>query len=147
LFSGAQIPYKTTRAELVAFIGRNSKMLGDREEGIHIIMDRASGKTLDAYVEFTTMRDATNIVNKHAQVLMNGRYSKIGDRPVEVELSGQSVLMKEVFPYARGIIWNGAVPELQQPTPNQPWTFFKGFITDEQMTQLLKANEAPPKVS
>jgi hypothetical protein len=122
-------------------------MLGDREEGIHIIVDRASGKTLDAYVEFNSMRDASNIVNKHAQVLINGRYSKIGDRPVEIELSSQSALMKEIFPFARGIIWNGAVPELQRPTQGQPWTVFKGFITEEQMTQLVKANEAPPKVS
>jgi hypothetical protein len=127
-------------------MGRNTKMLGDREEGVHIITDRASGKTLDAYVEFTTMRDATNVVNKHAQVQVNGRYSKIGDRPVEVELSSQASLMQELFPFARGIIWNGAVPELQRPTPGQSWTVFKGFITDEQMTQLLKSNDAPPKV-
>ncbi|KAF4414928.1 hypothetical protein FACUT_13840 [Fusarium acutatum] len=36
-------------------IGRNSRMLPDVEEPIHIIMYRATCKTMDAYVEFVTM--------------------------------------------------------------------------------------------
>jgi len=135
------------RAEVIAFLGRNSKILNDNDEGVHIIMERVTSKTNDAYVEFMTLHDAMKAVDKHHQQSQKGRLPRLQDRPIEVELSSQAALMKDLFPLARGIFWEGAVPLLTAPNPKEPWNIFKGFISEEEMTMLVKNVEIPLRVS
>lgn len=141
-----QIPFATKRSEVIAFLGRNSKILNDTDEPVHIIMERVTSKTMDAYVEFVTLEDAMKTVEKHQHHVVNGRLSRLGDRPVEVELSSQVGLMRDLFPLARGIAWNGVVPQFKPHNPREPWENFKGFVSEEEMIMLVKHVEVPHRV-
>src|SRR5690349_19156656 len=100
-------------------------MLNDVDEPVHIIMERVSSKTQDAYVEFFTLEAAMRVVEKHQELVRKGRQQKIGDRPVEIRIANQSELMKDLFPLASGVIWRGAKPEIQGSVKDRPWNDFK----------------------
>ncbi|KAI5464007.1 hypothetical protein BGZ63DRAFT_351192, partial [Mariannaea sp. PMI_226] len=137
------IPFATKRSEIIAFLGRTSRILNDSEEPVHIIMDRATSKTMDAYVEFQNLKDAIKAAEKHHTSVANGRICRLGDRPVEVELSSQGSLMKDLFPLAKGVMWDGPQPTFMPTKPREPWENFKGFISCEEMTMLVKHVEVP----
>ncbi|KAK4248716.1 hypothetical protein C7999DRAFT_13368 [Corynascus novoguineensis] len=139
------IPFGTKRAEIIAFLGRNSKILNDNQEPVHIIMERVSSKTQDCYVEFMTTQDAVRAVDRHRDNVQKGRPSRLGDRPVEVQLSSQAALMRDLFPLAAGVWWDNAKPVIQAPIDGQPWKTFKGFVTEEEMTMLVKHVEIPQR--
>lgn len=135
------------RSEIIAFLGRNSKILNDSEEPVHIIMERVTSKTNDAYIEFMSPQAAVAAVDRYQKNIAMGRHARLGDRPVEIELSSQSALMKDLFPLAKGVRWDGAEPVVLQDHPTEPWNCFKGFITEEEMTMLVKHVEVPQRVS
>ncbi|KZZ88065.1 RNA recognition motif domain protein [Moelleriella libera RCEF 2490] len=137
------IPFATRRSEVIAFLGRNSKILNDSDEPVHIIMERVTSKTMDAYVEFMTLDDANKAVEKHHHHIMNGRVSRLGDRPVDVELSSQESLMKDLFPLAKGVTWHGMTPKFNHHKLDEPWENFKGFVSEEEMVMLVKHVEVP----
>ncbi|RBQ92877.1 hypothetical protein VDGD_10332 [Verticillium dahliae] len=138
------IPFITTRAEVIAFLGRNSKMLNDFEEPVHIIMDRVSSKTNDAYVEFQTMADAVSAVDRFVLNSSKGKVGRLGDRPISVELSSQSSLMKDLFPFASGLRWEGIHPHMTGSRKDgAPYGQFTGFVTEEEMVMLVKHVEMP----
>ncbi|KAG6016766.1 hypothetical protein E4U43_003132 [Claviceps pusilla] len=137
------IPFATKRSEVIAFLGRNSKILNDSDEPVHIIMERVTSKTMDAYVEFLSLDDANKAVEKHHQHALNGRVGRLGDRPVDLELSSQESLMRDLFPLARGIVWNGVTPNFKPFNHHQPWENFKGFVSEEEMVMLVKHVEVP----
>lgn len=103
-------------------------------------MERVTSKTNDAYVEFISMQAAVNAVEKHNKTVANGRLSRLGDRPVDVELSSQAALMKDLFPHATGIRWDGPTPVILEDHPTEPWNCFKGFVTQEEMICLVKVS-------
>lgn len=142
-----QIPFATKRSEVIAFLGRTSKILNDAEEPVHIIMEKVTSKTMDCYVEFMTLEDAMRAVEKHTQNQLSGRPTRLGDRPVDLQLSSQGSLMKDLFPVAAGVVWKGVSPEIQSQKPNEPWSNFKGFISAEEMVMLVKHVEVPHRVS
>lgn len=109
-------------------------------------MDRVTSKTMDAYVEFMTFEDAMRAVERHHLNVAKGRYPRLGDRAVELQISSQSHLMKDLFPIARGVCWYGVVPEIMPHDDSQPWNNFKGFISEEEMNMLGKHVEAPHRV-
>ncbi|KAF4508796.1 hypothetical protein G6O67_005132 [Ophiocordyceps sinensis] len=137
------IPFSTRRAEVIAFLGRNSKILNDSEEPVHIIMERVTSKTMDAYVEFVSLEEAMKAVDRHNHNLQSGRVTRLGDRPVEVELSSQASLMKDLFPLARGLIWDGVTPQFKPYNHQFAWENFRGFISEEEMVMLIKHVEVP----
>ena len=139
------IPFATRRAEIIAFLGRNSKILNDNQEPVHIIMERVTSKTQDAYVEFMTVQDAMRAVERHGASVTKGRTTRLGERPVDVELSSQSALMRDLFPLAHGVFWDGARPEIQPPVAGQPWRTFRGFVSEEEVTMLVKHVEIPQR--
>ena len=141
-----QIPYATKRSEIIAFLGKNARILNDVEEPIHIIMERLTSKTMDAFVEFHTMDDAMNACHRHKAGLDRGRPSRLGDRTVDVELSSQKDLMASLFPYARGLKWDGPVPVIDRRSETEPWANFQGFVTNEEMIMLVKHAEVPQHV-
>ncbi|CRK28918.1 hypothetical protein BN1723_014211, partial [Verticillium longisporum] len=138
------IPFITTRAEVIAFLGRNSKILNDFEEPVHIIMDRVSSKTNDAYIEFQTMADAVSAVDRFVLNFNKGKVGRLGDRPISVELSSQSSLMKDLFPFASGLRWEGIHPHMiGSRKDGAPYGQFTGFVTEEEMIMLVKHVEMP----
>ncbi len=109
-------------------------------------MERATGKTMDCFVEFLSSGDALAAVNRFVRQKEEGRSGRIGDRHVDVEMSGQDSLMKELFPRAKNVIWHGADPAIFQST--EPFNSgFKGFITSEEMVMTVKHAETPHRVS
>lgn len=135
-------------------MGKNAKLLKDHQEPVHIIMDRATSKTMDAYVELVSLEEATRIAQKQEITLAQGRLSRLGNRPIEVHLSSQAALMKDLFPTAHGVVWDGPRPIVaEEPggssdhASSDPWMKFKGFIAEEEMTSLVKHVEVPHRVS
>ncbi len=110
-------------------------------------MERVSSKTQDCYVEFMTTQDAVRAVDRHRDNLQRGRPSRLGERPVEVLLSSQAAIMQDLFPLASGVWWDNGKPVIQAPIDGQPWKTFKGFVTEEEMTMLVKHVEIPQRVS
>lgn len=142
-----QIPFATKRTEIIAFLGRAAKILKDSDEPVHIIMERVTSKTMDAFVEFESLDDAMKAVERHRSATMGGRSTRLGDRPVEMEVASQGVLMKELFPITRGVFWDGVTPKFQAIKEKEPWENFRGFVSEEEMTLLIKHVEVPHRVS
>ncbi|KAI0894431.1 hypothetical protein F4806DRAFT_498211 [Annulohypoxylon nitens] len=132
------IPYAVSRAEIFAFLGRAAKSLNDRDEPVHIIMDRMTCKTIECFVEFTTFDEAVQIVSKHQNGLENGTHvPKIGNRDVELTISSQANLMKRLFPQAKGVRWQESPFQITRDSPIQ-WENYQGFVTQEELTMLCK---------
>ena len=75
-------------------------------------MDRSTGKTMDCFVEFFSTPDARACIN--SILLRSVSQNRIGDRVVEVMLSGQEELMTELFPKAKNVKWQGAKPVIKE---------------------------------
>jgi hypothetical protein len=110
-------------------------------------MERMTGKTMDAYVEFCTFEDASKAVEKHQRNYREGRPSHIGQRIVTVSLASQAELMQDLFPLAAGVTWNGVNPVFHPVNEHEPWKNFKGFVSEEEMTMLAKHAKVPNRVS
>ncbi|KAJ8117002.1 hypothetical protein ONZ43_g4307 [Nemania bipapillata] len=139
------IPYETTRGEVVALLGKSSKILNDRQEPVHIIMDRVSSKTQDVFCELSNLNAAIELVDRFKKGPDNGRIGRLGSRIVEVELSSQTNLMATLFPSSRhGVNWRGNRPNIVTDSA-YPWENFKGFFTEEEMVMLCKHVENPQR--
>ena len=142
-----QIPYSLTKREVMVFLGRNAKVVTqDLGTPIHIIMDRSTGKTMDCWVEFFSTGDAHAAVNK---LIYRGHQLKLGsppmDRAVTLEVSTQEELMKQIFPRAKNVAWNGCSPFILKST--EPYNSgFKSFLTGEEMVMLVRHAEQPHRV-
>ncbi|KAK8023956.1 RNA recognition- RNP-1 [Apiospora rasikravindrae] len=137
------IPFGISRAEVIAFVGKNSRLLNDSEEPVHIIMDRVTSKTQDVYVEFATDKDAQAVVERHANNANNGRSARLGDRPVRVSLSSPAKLMEALFPVARGVNWYGYIPHILPPNADEPFYNFSVWASDEELSMVAKHAEEP----
>lgn len=131
----------------MAFLGRNAKIITpDLGVAIHIIMERSTSKTMDCFVEFLSYGDALAVVNKFTRNREDGRHPRVGDRHVAVEMSGQDVLMKELFPRAKNVVWQGGNPVIIHN--DEPFNSgFKSFLTSEETVMLVKHAEQPHRVS
>lgn len=109
-------------------------------------MERISGKTMDAFVEFISLEEAMKTVERLSASAVMGRVPKLGGRTVSIDLSSQTALMTNLFPNARGVQWNGVSPEIKAHNPHEPWNNFKGFVTEEEMIMLVKHVEMPQRV-
>lgn len=137
-----------TRAEIVAFLGRNARIVNETEEPIHIIMERVTSKTMEAYIEFTNMYEAITAVNRYEVNRNGGRSGRLGERHVDLEVSGQEKLMAELFPKARNVRWVGSRPQIIPKDPNDRYSSgFQGFVTSEEIVMLVKHVETPQRVS
>ena len=133
----------------MAFLGRNARIINENEyEPVHIVMERVTSKTLDCYVEFTSFNEAVSAVNRFETNRTGGRGGRLGQRHVEVELSSQDFLMKELFPKAKNVTWSQGRPEITPKDPNDPYNSgFQGFVSKEELVMLVKHVEAPQRVS
>ncbi|CAI4218316.1 unnamed protein product [Parascedosporium putredinis] len=133
------IPFETAHNEIDAFLGQNSRYLSHLMESIHIVMCRVTGKTLDAFVELRSTNDAVRVVERHMRCCASGRPSRLGDRLVDISMSNQKELMKALFPKANGVEWTDDEPIISK----EGMLSFRGFVTEEELTMLVKHVENP----
>ncbi|PMD27557.1 hypothetical protein NA56DRAFT_721293, partial [Hyaloscypha hepaticicola] len=141
------IPYSVTRPEILAFLGRNARIVNEQEyEPVHIVMERVTSKTLDCYVEFINLNEAVNAVTRFESNRATNRGGRLGSRHVDVELSSQEQLMKDLFPKAKNVQWQGSRPIIIARDENDPYNSgFQGFISKEELVMLVKHVEAPQR--
>ena len=149
------LPYLSTKAEICAFLGRNAQVvmqpIGTPFMAIHIMMDRLSGKTADAFVEVETPKEAKTIYKSFQRRLAQGRGARLGDRAVVVEESSQQELMSEMFPRAKNTTFPYGVPMIsdlrEEFYPGVYSTGFIGFLKEEEISHMIKHVENPTRVS
>ena len=149
------IPYSVTKNEILVAMGRQAQVVqmpaGTKFFAVHIIMDRNTGKTMDAFVEVSKPQEAALVADSFTRRLMSGRPLKIGDRAVDVELSSQEELMGNLFPRTKFTTWKGSVPKVNDAGdmyfPGQPARGFDGFVGSEEMVMLIKFANQPSRVS
>ncbi len=94
-------------------------------------------------MEFFSNGDASAAVNK---CNMRGHQLRLGDRAVDVMLSSQDELLKQLFPRAKNVVWEGGVPVIEES--HEPFnTGFKSFVTGEEMVMIVRHAEQPHRVS
>ena len=119
--------------------GRNSRILEDRHEQVHIIMERVSGKTMDAFIEWKSAKDSIAGRNKLVNDHRPSQKPMLDDREAILSLAPQEELQKAMFPYGRGLYWMGCTPHIDTTIPDsEPWDKFKGIVTDEEIIMLEK---------
>ena len=133
----------------MAFLGRNARLVqqpqGSPWYAIHIIMERSTAKTMDCFVEFETQKDADHAVDRFKRQCLTHRHPRIGDRHVDMTESSQAALMKELFPRAKCVRWEGQDPHPYETT--EPYNSgFKGFTNSEEMVMTVKHAEVPQRV-
>ena len=151
----ANIPYTTSRSEIVALLGSQAKIVaqppGSPFHAVHIVMDRQSGKTMDAFVEVETGKEARFIVGQFAGRAARNRHAKLGDRTAEINLSNRDEMLATLFPRAKNVTWVNGVPKIDERVeyfyPGRPSTGFNGFLQDEEITHMAKHAETPQRVS
>lgn len=109
-------------------------------------MDRPTAKSMDCYVEYIREDHAHLAVARFNDQARIGKRPRLGDRQVRIELSSQEQLMKELFPKAKCVHWNGQEPVISAPTDMHS-SGFKGFITSEEMVMTIRWAENPGRVS
>ncbi|RYO78033.1 hypothetical protein DL762_008909 [Monosporascus cannonballus] len=136
------IAFGVSKKDFEAKLGKPAKTLPDSHEGIHILIDYITGKTVDAFIETVTMQDAMAVVGKHQDKLADGQQDKILNRPAEMSVSSPDALRKAVFKAGSvGVKWIGGEPQVQVPEPGQVIGKFKAFVPAENLTMLLKHAE------
>ncbi|KAK9777296.1 hypothetical protein SCAR479_06025 [Seiridium cardinale] len=130
-------PFEVSRNELIALFGRNGRLLNDHEEPVHIILEKVTAKTQDSYIEFETQDNAMKAFQRIQENISKGRVPRIGSRQVTVEFSSQAALMKDIFPLAHGVTWQGSHPVIVTDSP-YPINNFKCFTSEEENNQLSR---------
>ncbi|OAL24296.1 hypothetical protein AYO22_05672 [Fonsecaea multimorphosa] len=146
-----QIPYTISIPEMQQFICKyipQSHLIEPHVAGypIHIIMERSTGKTMDCYVEIVAPEIAARDW-EHAFDPKQMRIPKIGQRNVEVTLSNQSELMKDMFPRANCIHFKADQFGAPVLVPNRDIfsSGYKGFMTNEELTCIVRHAEYPQR--
>lgn len=128
------LPYEVKISDIIAFVGGTAKILNDKEEPIHIMMERITTKTGAAYVEFYDTRSAHAIIDKHNDARTNGRPLRINQRIVTVTMSSNDALLKDLFPAARDInAWRLGQPEVPA------LVIWKGFVSYKELANYSSA--------
>ncbi|OAP56924.1 hypothetical protein AYL99_09036 [Fonsecaea erecta] len=145
------IPYTISIPEMQQFVCKyipSSHLIEAHVAGcpIHIIMERSTGKTMDCYVEIIAPHTAAQDW-EHAFGLKLMRIPKIGQRNVEVTLSNQGELMKDMFPRAKCIHFDAEQFGAPRLVPNRDIfsSGYKGFMTNEELTCMVRHAEYPQR--
>ncbi|OCK84735.1 hypothetical protein K432DRAFT_400876 [Lepidopterella palustris CBS 459.81] len=144
-------PYDTVKNEVVAFLGRNARILVRPAAAgsagfyqIHVAFDRQSGKAHDTFVEFETMQAAHDAVQSFLDYERIHRHPRrLGNRPVKVTVSSQAELMQSIFQRTKCCTWVDNGPQIRQPAQNE--SPFKGFVVEEELRTVIRHAEKPGK--
>ena len=93
---------------------------------------------MDAYVEFMTAKDAWKCVSRR-------RSRVLGNRHLALDVVDASELMKDIFPRAKGIVWDSVTPV---PSANRPDFGSKTeIISREELVLIVNHARTPHRVS
>ena len=109
-------------------------------------MERSTAKTMDCYAELETVQDARDTVVRINKIFETGRAPRLGNRVVDVELSSQDELLKDLFPRAKCLIWKNGIPIALENSDFYS-TGFAGFLTSEEIYGAIRHAEIPHRVS
>jgi hypothetical protein len=127
-------------------MGRGARIIPpDIGSAVHIIMERSTAKTMECYVEFLTVADAQAVFNRLSHFQEGGRYPRVGNRHVILEMSSQDALLKDMFPRAKNVIWEDGSPRVT-PNTDAYSTGFQGFLTSEELLGVIRHAENPHRV-
>ncbi|KAL3472338.1 hypothetical protein BJX99DRAFT_266167 [Aspergillus californicus] len=139
----SNIPYSITKQEIHQFLGRQASLIkSDKGCPIHIIMERSTAKTMDCYAEFQTPTDAKETVIRINRIYETGRAPRLGNRHVDVELTDQDALLKDLFPRTKCVAWKNGMPYIM-PNNDRFCTGFAGFFTSEEIILAIRHAEIP----
>ncbi|KAL2871536.1 uncharacterized protein BJX67DRAFT_389109 [Aspergillus lucknowensis] len=139
----SNIPYSITKQEIFQFLGRQARLItSDKGCPIHIIMERSTAKTMDCYVELETPNDAKDTINRINRIYETGRAPRLGNRHVEVELTDQNELLRNLFPRAKCVVWRDATPYVLS-NEDKYCSGFAGFFTSEEIILAIRHAEIP----
>ncbi|GAQ45660.1 similar to An12g08390 [Aspergillus niger] len=138
----SNIPYSITKQEIFQFVGRQARLVAGH--AVHIIMERPTAKTMDCFVEFASTEDAEETANRINRIYECGRAPRLGNRHVEVEISNQEDLLKDLFPRAKCISWENGTPKAVENTDRYS-TGFTGFFTSEEIIGAIRHAEMPQR--
>lgn len=126
-------------------MGRRAKLLPPSQgTSVHIIMERSTAKTMDCYVEFISEKDAREALT-WLNAGLPANPPRLSNRRVDIEISSQDALLKELFPRAKCIIWKNGVPHLVPNT--DPYSVgFQSFFTEEEVFCMVRHAEMPRRV-
>ncbi|KAL4781585.1 hypothetical protein BJX76DRAFT_350071 [Aspergillus varians] len=140
----SNIPYSITKQEIFQFLGRQALLITpDQGCPIHIIMERSTAKTMDCYAEFKSYKDARDTVIRINRICETGRAPRLGNRHVNVELTNQDELLKDLFPRTKCVIWTAGMPHLQENIDPKYHSGFAGFFTSEEIILAIRHAEIP----
>ncbi|KKK18434.1 hypothetical protein ARAM_003659 [Aspergillus rambellii] len=139
----SNIPYSITKQEIFQFLGRPARLITpDRGCPVHIIMERSTAKTMECYAEFETPSEARETVVRINRIYETGRAPRLGNRHVDLELSNQDALLKDLFPRAKCVVWRDGMPYVM-PNTDPYSTGFTGFFTTEEIIGAIRHAEMP----
>jgi hypothetical protein len=92
-----------------------------------------------------TPKDAEDTVRRLNSISESGRPPRLGHRHVDVTLSSQDALLKDLFPRAKCIEWRGGYPILV-PNTDPYSSGYKGFLTSEEILGVVRHAEQPHRV-
>lgn len=114
---------------------------GSGSYAIHIMMERATAKSNDCYVEFETPDDAY-----HEACRLQSAKRLLGNRRARITMSSQEELMSEMFPRAKCVQWIGCEPQII-PNTDEYSDGYQGFVTSEEMHHTARIATVPSRVS
>lgn len=126
-----------------------------RNYPIHILMERSTGKSQDAWLELPDQYVMDACMRRYESLCLAGKQPKMGGRTVDVFAATQGELMKALFPHAKDIYWepNTGIPVLVKPDFSEngvgdPYSQgFRGFLTKEELYCARTHAENPGRVS
>lgn len=101
---------------------------------------------MDCYVEFATPGDAKETVKRIDRIQETGRPPRLGNRHVDVEVSSQDALLRDLFPRAKCVHWQAGMPTVLRNNDLYS-TGFAGFFTSEEIIGAIRHAEMPHRVS
>ena len=111
---------------------------------IHIIMERSTGKTKDAFVEVGNSEIALNAVRRNSRARPR---PELDGRPVTLQASSQSELMHEMFPRTTGVVWDDVTGAPVRSLKEDKYSSgFRGFLTKEELNGMIRHAERPKQV-
>lgn len=108
-------------------------------------MERPTGKSLEAFVEFANVEAASNTLDRYELRMSRGRLPRIQQRNIIIERASYDEMMKALFPRAKNVTWTAGVPHINEPTEAAP-SVFCGFLTDEEIFGMSNWAENPRRV-
>lgn len=111
---------------------------GTQKYPIHILMERASGKCLDAWLELPDQITADQVMKRYNSLVDSGKVPRINNRVINLYPSTQGEVMAAIFPRAKDIFWDPVtgIPIKVRRIEDAEEKYsasFRGFLTKEEL--------------